>query len=152
MATDRAKWKDVVKDRMRHIEQFEKQQGHQYRRHEDDELELVERRSQYEIQNDNKCRYEGCGRTFRTKAGLVIHQRRLHRKIENATTFRCQKCNSEFRQEAALKNHSKVCKGEKIEGDRKECIICNNLVGRANYARHVRSCKERNNLQEESIA
>ena len=96
---------------MRHIEQFEKQQRHQYRRHEDEEL--IERRSQYEIQNDNKCKDEGCGRTFRTKAGLFIHQKTLHRTIENAKTSRCHKCNSDFRQEAALKNHSKVCKGKK---------------------------------------
>ena len=88
IAMDRAKWKNVVKDRMRHIEQFEKQQGHQYIRHENEEH--IERRSQYEAQNDNKCKYEGCGRTFRTKAGLVIHQKRLHRTMENATTFRCQ--------------------------------------------------------------
>ena len=144
---DRAKSKNVAKDRMRHKEQFEKPQGHQYRRHDE---ELIERRSQYEIQNNNKYKYEGCGRTFRTKAGFVIHQKMLHRAIENATTFRCHKCNSEFRQEATLKNHSKVCKGENIEGDRKECKICNSLVGRTNYARHVRSCRERNDLQEES--
>ena len=150
IAMDRTSWRNVVKDRMRHIEQFEKQQGHQYGRHENEEL--IERRPQYEIQNDNKCKYEGCGRTFRTKAGLVIHQKRLYRTLENATTFRCQKCNSKFRKEATLKNHSKVCRGGKIEGDRKECRICNNLVGRTNYARHVRSCKERNNLQEERAA
>ena len=28
IAMDRAKWENVVKDRMRHIEQFEKHQGH----------------------------------------------------------------------------------------------------------------------------
>ena len=33
MAMDRTKWKNVVKDTMRHVEQFEKQQRHQYRRH-----------------------------------------------------------------------------------------------------------------------
>ena len=33
IAMDRVIWKNVVKDRMRHIEEFEKQQGHQYRRH-----------------------------------------------------------------------------------------------------------------------
>ena len=71
IAMDRVKWKNVVESRMRHIEQFEKQQGHQYRRHDDEEI--IERRSQYEVQNDNKCKYEGCDRTFRTKAGLVIH-------------------------------------------------------------------------------
>ena len=32
MAVDRAKWRNVDKDSMRRIEQFEKQQGHQYRR------------------------------------------------------------------------------------------------------------------------
>ena len=79
--------------------------------------------------NDNICTYERCGRIFRTKAGLVIHKKRLHRTMENATAFRCQKCNSE-----------------------KECRICNNLVGRTNYARHVKSCKQRNNLQEERAA
>ena len=36
MAMDRAKWKNLVKERMKHIDQFEKQQGHQYRRNEDD--------------------------------------------------------------------------------------------------------------------
>ena len=140
----------VVKDRMRRIEQFEKQQGHQYIRRENDEN--IEKRSQYKARNDNKCKYEGCGRTFRTKAGLVIHQKRLHRTMENVTTYRCQKCNNEFRQEAVLKNHSKACKGGKIEGDRKECRICNNLVGRTNYARHVRSSEQMNNVQEERAA
>ena len=118
IAMDRTKWRNVVKDRMRHLEQFEKQLGHQYRRYEDEER--IERRSQYEIQNENKCRYKGCGRTFRTKAGLVIHQKRLHRTMENATTFRCQKCNNEFRQEAPLQNQSKACRGEKIKGNKKE--------------------------------
>ena len=41
---DRVKWKNMVESRMRHIEQFEKQQGHQYRRH--DYEEIIERRSQ----------------------------------------------------------------------------------------------------------
>ena len=137
----------MVESRIKHIEQFEKQQGHQYRRHDDEEI--IERRSQYEVQNDNKCKYEGCGRIFSTKAGLVIHQKRLHRTVENAPTFRCQKCNGKFKQEATGKNHSKACKGGRIEGERKECRICNNLVGRANYARHVRSCEQRNNVQKE---
>ena len=111
IAMDRAKWKNVAKDRMRHIEKFEKQLGHQYIRLENEEH--ITRRSQYEVRNDNKCKYEGCGRTLRTKAGLVIHQKGLHRTMENATTFRCQKSNREVRQEAALKNHSKACKGGK---------------------------------------
>ena len=67
--------------------QFEKQEGHQYRKHEDEEI--IERRSQYETQNDNKSKYEGSGRTFRTKAGLAIHQKRLHRTMKKATAFRC---------------------------------------------------------------
>ena len=138
IAMDRTEWRNVVKDRMRHIEQFKKQQGHRYARHENEEL--IERRSQYKIPNDNKCKYEVCGRTFRTMAGLVIHQKRLHRTMEIVTTFRCQKCNSEFRQEAALKNYSKVCRGGKIVY-RKKCRACNNLVGRTSYARHVRRCK-----------
>ena len=50
-----------------------------------------------------------------------------------------------------MKNHSKACKGGKL-GDRKECRICNNLLGRKSYTRHVRSCKERNNMQEERAA
>ena len=109
IAMDRVKWKNMVESRMRHIEQFEKQQGHQYRRHDDEEI--IERRSQYEVKNDKKCKYEGCGRKFRKKAGLVIHQKRLHRTMENATTFRCQKCNGKFRQEATWKTipkHAKV--------------------------------------------
>ena len=126
----------MVESRMRHIEQFEKQQGHQYRRHDDEEI--IER-SQYEVQNDNRCKYEGCGRTSRTKAGLIIHQKRLHRTMENATTFRCQKCNGKFRQEATWKNHSKACKGGRIEGERKECRIFNNLVGKGKLCK---ACKE----------
>ena len=42
-----------------------------------------------------------------------------------------------------------ICKGDKIEGDRKECRICNNLVGRTNYAKYVRNCEQRNDVQEE---
>ena len=150
IAMDRAKWKNVVKDRMRYIEKFEKQLGHQYIRHENEEL--IKRRSQYEVWNDNKCKYKRCGRTFRTRAGVVIHQKGLDRTMENATTFRCQKCNSEFRQQAALINHFKACKEGKIEGNKKECRICNNLVGRTNYARHARSCEQKNHVQEERAA
>ena len=56
IAMDRVKWKNMVESRMRHIEQFEKQQGHQYRRHDDEEI--IERRSHYErvkqnIQNES---------------------------------------------------------------------------------------------------
>ena len=147
IAMDRVKWENVVESRMRRIKQFEKQQGHQYRRHDDEEI--IERRSQYEAQNDNKCKYEGYGRTFRAKVGLVIHEKRLHRTMENATTFRCQKCNDIFRQEATWQNHPKACKGGRIEGETEECRTCNNLVGRANYAGHVRSCEQRSNVQEE---
>ena len=55
IAMVRVKWKNVVESRMRHREQFKKQQGHQYRRHDDEEI--IERRSQYEVQDGNKHKY-----------------------------------------------------------------------------------------------
>ena len=87
--------------------------------------------------------------------------RRMWQNIQNESwtshtseeaSVNAKKCNCEFRQEAALKSHSKAYNSGKIEGDRKECRIFNNLVGRTNYARHVRSCKQRNNLQEDRAA
>ena len=53
IAMDRVIWKYDVESIMRHIEQFKKQKGDQYRRHE----VIIQRRSHYEVQDDNKYKY-----------------------------------------------------------------------------------------------
>ena len=88
------------------------------------------------------CRYEGCGKVCRNKAGLVMHEKRMHRVNEERGTLKCERCGRGFDAEGQRVSHVRSCTGGAYggEGDRRQCGGCKRWVSRANYARHVRSC------------
>ena len=102
------------------------------------EVDIIER-SQEKNEDQISCIYEGCGRFFRTKAGLTIHQKRTHRTTDKAPNFTCSKFGEDFKQEGAWKNHQNHCRGSRVEGKKKECLICKKWLIGSNLARHMRT-------------
>ena len=78
--------------------------------------------------------YEGCGRLFRTKAGLTIHQKGIHRKTDEAPNFTCSKCGTNFKLDGAWKNNQKHCTESRVEGKKKECHMCKKWLIGSNLA------------------
>ena len=112
MAKDRLSWRNIVLKRIEHIEEYERQKGHQYNRPENTPI-ITERNIRLMIPTIPTCNYPGCGRSFKSKGGLTIHQKRIHRDQSTAPTFKCDKCGDILKQEATLKNHYKNCVGGK---------------------------------------
>ena len=99
---------------MKFLQSFDEPKGNKYE-NKPGEVDIIERsqeRKEYQI----RYIYKGCGRFFRTKAGLAIHQKRTHRKTDKAPTFTGNKCGNKFKQEEAWKNHQKTCSGSRMEG------------------------------------
>ena len=71
-------------ERMKYLEKWERQQGHEA----DEEEERLERNVRREI--DLRCRYEGCGKVCRNKAGFTQHQARMHRLNDERVRFECE--------------------------------------------------------------
>ena len=72
---DRDGWRVRVRERMGHLDRWERQLGHRYVWGAGEgPLERNEGRC-----IDLECRYEGCGKVCKSKGGLVQHQKRIHR-------------------------------------------------------------------------
>ena len=135
---DRKGWREMVKNRMGHIDRWESQRGHLYRWGTGEE-ELS--RNSVRPRVDLVCRYDGCGKVCKSKGGLTLHQKRIHRAPEDRVGFSCDRCGVGLETEGARQNHRRTCRGGEVgEGNRRECGICQVWVSRKNYARHVRGC------------
>ena len=86
LASDRSGWKKLVKERMDHLELdvYERQLAHGYVWG-DGEERLV--RNERRVNEDLRCRYEGCERLCRSRAGLVRHESVMHRRVEGRVRF-----------------------------------------------------------------
>ena len=62
-----------------------------------------------------ECRYEGCGKICKSRAGLTGIKRRMHRAAEGKVGFRCGRCGRDMKTEGARKNHEKTCGGGRAE-------------------------------------
>ena len=145
LANDRKKWKSMVMERMKHLEQWEKQQGHRYEWAQDEE------RLNRNVEGETElvCRYEGCGEEFRNKAAMIIHEKRLHRAAADRVRFPCKRCGTVLETEAARINHERACRGDAVlEDGRRECGRCGSRVKRSNFARHARTCRAREEGEE----
>ena len=81
-------------------------------------------------------------REFRNKGALTIHQKRMHWMAKERKRFQCDMCGKDLETMVAKVSHEKTCNGGRDLGDgRRECGECNERVSRANYARHVRTCR-----------
>ena len=69
--------------------QVGKQKGHGYR-WEQAEDRLV--RNVGRGEGELVCRYEGCGKVCRNKAGLVMHEKRMHRVNEERGRLKFERC------------------------------------------------------------
>ena len=136
LCSDRDGWKECVRERMRHLEKWERQQGHLYEWGVNERM--CERNERRVI--DLVCRYDGCGKVCRSKAGLVQHQKHKHRPADDRVRFECSKCGGMYETEVACEMHKRSCGGGRVNGNRRECDICESWVSRANYARHRRNC------------
>ena len=141
LTADREGWRKIVKGRFSHLEKWENQQGHKY------EWGIGEERIERNVKAEKslRCRYEGCGKVCKSRAGLTMHEKRLHRE---GMTFKCNKCNITMKTEGAKTNHERTCYGGEEEpeeqGDKRRCGLCGKQITKPNYARHIRSCQNKN--------
>ena len=109
---------------------------------------MLERNKRREI--DLTCRYEGCGKICRNKAGLTIHQKRMHRAANDRVKFVCDLCHCTLETMAAKIAHEKTCTGGRREVDgKRECGKCLRRISKNNYARHVKGCREEDDREED---
>ena len=143
LVSDRDGWKNIVRVRMEHVDLWERQQGHKYEwgRREEKVERSVGRVRGNELMG-YRCHWDECGKVCKSKAGLVAHERRIHRLAEDRVRFSCDRCRLELETEGARINHMATCGGGIDLGNgRRECHKCRRGYTKANYARHVRSCR-----------
>jgi len=140
---DRDGWRKIVRDRVEHIEVWEKQQGHRYEWGNGEgkvDRNVVQDRG--EVVEGFRCHWEGCGKVCKSKGGLVVHEKRMHRLAEDRVRFSCDRCGISLETEGARKNHMATCGGGRVvDENRRECHKCRKGITKGNYARHVRSCR-----------
>ena len=136
VCSDRDGWKKCVSERMRHLDKWERQQGHRYDWGPNERM--IERNDRRVI--DLVCKYEGCGKVCKSKGGLTLHQKRIHRPPEERVRFECRECGVACETEVACMMYERTCAGGGVGGSRRECDVCKVWISRANYARHVRAC------------
>ena len=86
LASDRSGWKKLVKERMDHLDVYSLSMGTRG----GTGGEACEEREESEW--DLRCRYEGCERLCRSRAGLVRHKSMMHRRVEGRVRFACEDC------------------------------------------------------------
>ena len=102
LTSDRKVWKEKVAERMEHLDRWERQKGHGYR-WEQGEERLVRNVVQWE--GELICRYEGCGKVCRNKAGLVLHEKRMHRVNKERGRLKCERYWRDFDAEGQRVSH-----------------------------------------------
>ena len=96
------KKRKTVSYRMDHLDGYERQLGHGYVWG-DGEERLV--RNERRVNEDLRCRYEGCERLCRSKVGLVRHESMMHHRVEGRVRFACEDCCLEVATKGALVGH-----------------------------------------------
>ena len=131
LTSDRKAWRSIVKERVKHIQEWERKGGHQVQGERGDRNVKVE--------SDLICSY--CDKVCSSKAGLTVHVRRIHEQSSHKKFFNCDKCELKFPQEANLLNHKKFCGGGVASSvNMRKCDNCGNEVSKANFARHRKQC------------
>ena len=102
---DRDAYRELVRERVGHIEKWDRQKGHKYVWEEGEES--IGRSVSRDL--DLVCRWEGCGKVCLSKGGLTLHQKRVHRAPEDRVRFRYDRCGINLEAQAAKTNHEKTC-------------------------------------------
>jgi hypothetical protein len=133
LTEDRKEWKSKVRERAKHIDQWEKRGAKRSTEDRGERSKEVERKTTF------TCDIENCGKICVSKSGLVIHKKRIHNISKEKVMFKCNMCNRTFNAKASLTNHQRGCGGlEASSSDFKKCDICFKEVTTANFARHRR--------------
>ena len=141
LTEDRKAWKSLVKERMNHLKEWERRGGKRVE-------EERGNRNTAQTEESLTCDWEGCGKTFRSKAGLTIHIKRIHSISKQKVLFRCERCEEQFKQEANLKNHSKICTGLRAEDPTKrKCNICMREYAKSGFKKHYNRCVQNHQIQ-----
>ena len=142
LTSDRKKWKETVRKRMKRIQNWENSQGHQWKGE-----KVAERNATKEERMSFVHECEICKKICLSKGGLTIHRKRMHEISKLKKNFICDKCEREFSQEANLKNHRKVCLGGE-EGTEVACDLCEKKYKRKGFKNHRRSCAAKRGIVE----
>ena len=78
-------------------------------------------RNERRVNKDLRCRYEGCERLWRSRAGLVRHESMIHRRVEGRIRFACEDCDLEVATKGALVCHHRT--GGRSVGVKSSCIL-----------------------------
>ena len=98
LTEDRKIWKASVRERIDHLEEWEKRLAH-------NNTKPQQERNQRKVDYDNFiCVINGCEKNWRSKAGLVNHRRRMHQISKEKVTFKCDVCNTAFKTKCNLVN------------------------------------------------
>ena len=146
LTSDRDGWKRIVHERMSHLEKWERQRAHGYVWG-DGEVAVERNVSDYE--RSLRCRYEGCEKVCKSRAGLTMHEKRIHRVAEERMMFECDRCGLVLQTAGARENHRFSCTGGNQGEGRRECGYCGTWVNKGSYARHVRGCNIRLGREDE---
>ena len=135
LTEERKKWKASIRERMKHLESWERRLAHR------NTEERGERNNVPEQPNNFICDFEECGKVCRSKTGLVNHRKRMHQISREKVTFKCDNCNTVFQTECNLVNHRGGCGGAVASrAGLKKCDICQREVSSSNFARHRKGC------------
>ena len=84
--------------------------GYEWR---DGEERLV--RNERRVNDDLRCRYEGCERMCKLRASLVRHESMMQRRVERRVRFACEDCGLEVATKGALVSHRRTCGRGQVE-------------------------------------
>ena len=144
MTRDRKEWKKCVKKRIKHLYDWDKKKGKK------SQGPTTNRNQELRVELVNKC--DECGKICKSRGGLMTHIKRTHEISNQKVTFTCDICNQVFQYESSIMNHKKNCQGTTTESrNLRKCSLCLKTITTANFARHQRTCRARNNQEPQPV-
>ena len=138
LTADRKEWKKKVKERMKHVHEWECSRGYLWKGGARTRNVAKEDVQEFVFVCDV------CGKVCRSKGGLTNHRKRMHEVSKLKKVFQCRTCKEDFSQEANLINHSKLCTGSTRLAHRRLCDLCSTEIGKKSFAAHRRRCEAKN--------
>ena len=131
--SNRKEWKMTVKERIKHLEKWERRGGKR------SQEERGVRNQLRQQEDELKC--DECDKICKSKAGLVNHIRTKHNISSQKVMHKCNLCEQIFPYKSNLTNHQTICVGLFNEDpNMKRCDKCMKLYTSGNFARHRRTC------------
>ena len=141
---DRREWKGLVRDRMKHVSEWERSRGHLWQGN------VMERNEPPIPEVVFACRV--CGKVCKSKGGLVNHRRRMHEISAAKKMFKCDACGLEVKKQSDLSNHAKVCGGAVASAQGKIKCLCGREYSKSYFAKHRRNCDKWNDAHPDAGA